>query len=108
MGICLCIDSRLHYGQFYSEAVGAKSYVGLTNTRGHANTQIQIPFVDKNDTGRRSHFLTVKFSIYDALAENELVVAFGAATGGRLHHRIGDRYSDLLAIGRDVDNPAGV
>ncbi len=98
----------LQYGNFYREAVGAKSYLGFTNTRGPANSQIQIPLMDKHDTGRRSHYLTVQFSIYDAPAENELVVALGAATGGRPHHRIGDRYSDLSAIGRDVDNPAGV
>ena len=88
--------------------MGAKSYLGFTNTLGPANTQIQIPLMDKHDTGRRSHYLTVQFSIYDAPAENELVVALGAATGGRPNHRIGDRYADLLKLGRDVDNPAGV
>ena len=45
---------------------GAKSYLGFTNTRGPANTQIQIPLMDKHDTGRRSHYLTVQFSIHDA------------------------------------------
>lgn len=98
----------LQFGNFYREAVGAKSYLGFTNTRGPANTQIQIPLMDKHDTGRRSHYLTVQFSIYDAPAADELVVALGAATGGRPHHRIGDRYSDLKALGRDVENPAGV
>lgn len=98
----------LQYGNFYREAVGAKSYLGFTNTRGPANSQINIPLMDKHDTGRRSHYLTVQFSIYDAPAENELVVALGAATGGRPNHRIGDRYSDLKALGRDVDNPADV
>ena len=98
----------LHFGNFYREAVGAKSYLGFTNTRGPANTQIQIPLMDKHDTGRRSHYLTVQFSIYDAPAVDELVVALGAATRGRPHHRIGDRYSDLKALGRDVENPAGV
>lgn len=98
----------LQYGNFYREAVGAKSYLGFTNTRGPANTQIQIPLMDKHDTGRRSHYLTVQFSIPDAPADDELVVALGAATGGRPHHRIGDRYSDLKALGRDVDNPANV
>ncbi len=98
----------LQYGNFYREAVGAKSYLGFTNTRGPANTQIQVPLMDKHDTGRRSHYLTVQFSIHDAPAADELVVAFGAATGGRPHHRIGDRYSDLAALGRDVENPAAV
>ncbi len=98
----------LQFGNFYREAVGAKSYLGFTNTRGPANTQIQIPLMDKHDTGRRSHYLTVQFSIPDAPAVDEIVVALGASTGGRPHHRIGDRYSDLAAIGRDVENPAGV
>ena len=98
----------LKFGNFYREAVGAKSYLGFTNTRGPANTQINIPLMDKNDSGRRSHYLTVQFSIYDAPAADELVVALGAATGGRPHHRIGDRYSDMAALGRDVENPAGV
>ncbi|MCB2134469.1 MAG: amino acid synthesis family protein [Rhodobacteraceae bacterium] len=98
----------LRFGNFYREAVGAKSYLGFTNTRGPANTQIQIPLMDKHDTGRRSHYLTVQFSIPDAPSHDELVVALGAATGGRPHHRIGDRYSDLAALGRDIDNPAGV
>ncbi|RKF16796.1 amino acid synthesis family protein [Roseovarius spongiae] len=98
----------LQFGNFYREAVGAKSYLGFTNTRGPANTQVQIPLMDKHDTGRRSHYLTVQFSIYDAPAHDEVVVALGAATGGRPHHRIGDRYSDLKALGRDVENPAGV
>ncbi|MEM8774872.1 MAG: amino acid synthesis family protein [Pseudomonadota bacterium] len=98
----------LQFGNFFREAVGAKSYLGFTNTRGPANTQIQIPLMDKHDTGRRSHYLTVQFSIYDAPAPDELVVALGAATGGRPHHRIGDRYSDLKALGRDAENPAGV
>ncbi len=98
----------LQFGNFYREAVDAKSYLGFTNSRGPANTQIQIPLMDKHDTGRRSHYLTVQFSINDAPASDELVVALGGATGGRPHHRIGDRYSDLAALGRDVQDPAGV
>ena len=98
----------LHFGNFYRDAVQAKSYLGFTNTRGPGNTQIQIPLMDKNDTGRRSHYLTVQFSISDAPASDELIAAFGGANGGRPHHRIGDRYSDLDELGHDVDNPAGV
>jgi len=96
----------LHFGNFYRKAVEAKSYLGFTNTRGPANTPIHIPLMDKNDTGRRSHYLTVQFSIYDAPADDELIAAFGGSTGGRPHHRIGDRYQDLAEIGAALDNPA--
>lgn len=98
----------LRFGNFFREAVGAKTYLGFTNTRGPANAQIQIPLMDKHDAGRRSHYLTVQFSVPDAPGQDELVVALGAATRGRPHHRIGDRYQDLRDIGADVDNPAGV
>lgn len=96
----------LHFGNFFRQAVAAKSYLGFTNGRGPGNAQINIPLMDKNDTGRRSHYLTVQFSIYDAPAADELIAAFGGATGGRPHHRIGDRYHDLAEIGADVSNPA--
>ena len=102
------IIHTLQFGNFYREAVGAKSYLGFTNTRGPANTQIQIPLMDKHDTGRRSHYLTVQFSIYDAPDVDEIVCALGAATSGRPHHRLGDRYSDLKALGKSVENPAGI
>ena len=98
----------LKFGNFLREAVNAKSYLGFTNTRGPANSPVHIPLMDKNDTGRRSHYHTVQFSIPDAPAGDELIAALGAATGGRPHHRIGDRYSDLKNLGRDVENPAGV
>lgn len=98
----------LKFGNFYRQAVEAKSYLGFTNTRGPAGIQIQVPMMDIHDTGRRSHYLTSQFSIYDAPGHDELVVALAAATGGRPHHRIGDRYSDLKEIGADINNPAGV
>ena len=100
------IIHTLHFGNVYRQALGAKTYLGFTNGRGPANTQIQIPLMDKNDTGRRSHYLTVQVSICDAPADDELVAAFGGATGGRPHHRIGDRYQDLAEIGADEGNPA--
>ncbi|MDR8240482.1 amino acid synthesis family protein, partial [Acinetobacter baumannii] len=53
-------------------------------------------------------YLTLQFAIPDAPAADELVVVIGAATGGRPHHRIGDRYKDLEELGHDVKNPAAV
>lgn len=98
----------LRFGNHYRDAVGAKSYLSFCNTRGPANAPIMIPLMDKNDAGRRSHYLTIQCAVPDAPAADEIVVALGASIGGRPHHRIGDRYQDLKELGHDVDNPAAV
>ena len=98
----------LRFGNHYRTAVGAKSYLAFTNTRGPANCPVMIPLMDKNDEGRRSHYLTIQFSIPDAPAADEILVALGASIGGRPHHRIGDRYQDLRDLGHDAQNPAAV
>jgi hypothetical protein len=89
----------LRFGNHYRKAVGAKSYLAFTNTRGPANAPIMIPLMHKMDEGMRSHYLTLQFSIPDAPAHDEIVVALGASIGGRPHHRIGDRYQDLKELG---------
>ena len=98
----------LRFGNHYREAVGAKSYLAFTNTRGGPNAPIMVLLMDKNDAGRRSHYLTIQFAIPDAPRADEIVVVLGGATSGRPHHRIGDRYQDLKDLGHDVDNPAAV
>jgi hypothetical protein len=89
----------LTFGNQFRRAVGARSYLSFTNTRGGPAAPIVIPLMDKIDEGRRSHYLTIQFSINDAPGADELVVALGASIGGRPHHRIGDRYQDLAALG---------
>jgi Amino acid synthesis len=89
----------LRFGNHYRKAVGAKSYLSFTNTRGGPDCPIVIPLMHKQDEGMRSHYLTVQFSILDAPAPDEIVVALGASIGGRPHHRIGDRYQDLKELG---------
>ena len=98
----------LRFGNHYRQAVGAKTYLAFTNVRGPANTPVMIPLMDKHDEGRRSHYQTIHFAIPDAPAADEIDVALGASTGGRPHHRIGDRYQDLKDLGHDVANPAAV
>lgn len=98
----------LRFGNFYREAVQAKSYLAFSNTRGPANAPILVPLMDKNDAGRRSHYLTIQFAIPDAPRDDEVVVVLGAAMSGRPHHRIGDRYQDLKDLGHDLSNPAAV
>lgn len=98
----------LRFGNHYREALGAKSYLAFTNTRGPANTPIVVPLMDRDDVGRRSHYLSIQFAIPDAPRANEVVVVLGGATTGRPHHRIGNRYQDLKELGHDLDNPAAV
>lgn len=89
----------LRFGNHFRKAVGAKSYLSFTNTRGGPNCPVVIPLMHKDDEGMRSHYLTIQFSILDAPAPDEIVVALGASIGGRPHHRIGDRYQDLKELG---------
>jgi len=89
----------LRFGNIFRKAVGAKSYLSFTNVRGGPGCALAIPMMHKHDEGVRSHYLTVQFSITDAPAPDEIVVALGASIGGRPHHRIGDRYQDLKELG---------
>ncbi|MGB1309818.1 MAG: amino acid synthesis family protein [Leucothrix sp.] len=102
------LTHTLFFGNQYRDAVGAKTYLAFTNTRGAAGTSLMIPLMDKHDGGRRSHYQTIHLTVPDAPAEDEIIVALGASIGGHPHHRIGDRYQDLEEMGRSVDNPAGV
>jgi hypothetical protein len=85
----------LRFGNHFRRAVGAETYLSFTNPRDAPGCAIQIPLMHKHDAGARSHYLTVDFRIPDAPAADEIVVVLGAATGGRAHPRIGDRYQDI-------------
>ncbi len=102
------LTHTLRFGNFYRNAVKAKSYLVFKNTRSPANGPIMIPLMHKHDPGQRSHYHTIQFSISDAPSANEIVIALGGANGGRPHHRIGDRYQDLKELGNDVEDPAKV
>ena len=89
------IIHTLRFGNHYREAVKAKSYLSFTNKRGGPGTSIQIPMMHKDDEGLRSHYITLEMQIEDSPRADEIVVVLGAANGGRLHPRIGNRYIDL-------------
>lgn len=92
----------LRFGNFYRNAVGGTSYLSFTNMRGGPGCVISVPLMHKLDEGLRSHYLTVQTTINDAPAPDEIVIALGAATSGRPHHRIGNRYSDLKELEREA------
>ncbi|MGM8930206.1 amino acid synthesis family protein [Salinicola halophyticus] len=97
------IIHTLRFGNHFREAVGAKSYLSFTNKRGAPGTSIQIPMMHKDDEGFRSHYITLEMRIEDAPRADEIVVALGAADGGRLHPRIGNRYQDLKDIAAEAE-----
>jgi hypothetical protein len=88
----------LRFGNVFREAAGGTNYLSFTNTRGGVGAPITIPLSHKTDPGFRSHYLTLQFAIPDAPAADELVVTIAAATGGRLHPRIGNRYEDMKEL----------
>ena len=98
----------LHFGNHYRSAVKGKTYLAFNNTRGPANTPILVPMMGTDDEGTREHYLTMQFNINDAPFSDEIVIALGAAMGGRPHHRIGNRYLDLKELGHDQKNPAAI
>ena len=101
----MCIRDRIHtlrFGNAYRNAVGGTSYLSFTNQRGGPGCVISVPLMHKLDEGLRSHYLTVQTTINDAPAPDEIVIALGAATSGRPHHRIGNRYSDLQELAQEA------
>lgn len=94
----------LRFGNVLREAVNGTSYLSFTNKRAAAGCSMDIPLKHIITDGRRSHFLTATLSIADAPGPNELLVAIAAATSGRPHARIGDRYEDMKEMGVDQTN----
>src|SRR5699024_738602 len=92
---------NLRFGDRYRAAVGARTYLAFTNKRGGPGTSLQIPMLHIHESGTRSHFVTLEFSIADAPATDELVVALGASSGGRPHARIGDRDLDAIEMAKE-------
>lgn len=85
----------LRFGNQYRVAVDGQAFLSFTNKRAGAGTAITIPMMHKDDAGFRSHYLTHEFHITDAPGADEIVIALGAASSGRPHHRIGNRYMDM-------------
>lgn len=98
----------LRFGNVLREAVEGSAYLPFTNKRGGPGCSIDVPLTHIAKLGTRSHFLTASFVVPDAPAADEIVVAIGAATNGRPHARIGDRYEDMKAMGVDqTGRPTG-
>lgn len=89
----------LRFGNAFRDKVAGTSYLSFTNKRGPAGSTVTIPLIHKGDSAVRSHYLTVETSVADGPADDEILVAIGAATGGRPFARLGDRRQDLAEMG---------
>lgn len=85
----------LRFGNKYREAAQGTTFLSFTNSRVAPGALLSLPMIHKSIVGQRSHFLTANFQIADAPAPDEILVAIGAADGGRAHPRIGDRFADM-------------
>jgi len=85
----------LRFGNIFREAAGGTAYLSFTNTRVGPGAMLSLPMVHKTETGKRSHFITATFQVADAPGPDEILIAIGAANGGRAHPRIGDRFKDM-------------
>jgi len=91
----------LRFGNFLRDAVQSTDFIPFTNKRGGPGNSITMPLKHTREGGARSHFMTVEFNIPDAPGPDEVLIAIGVATGGRPHHRIGDRFKDMEDLQHD-------
>lgn len=89
----------LRFGNIFREASEGTTYLSFTNTRNTAGSLLSLPMTHKTVSGTRSHFLTMNLQISDAPRADEILIAIGAADGGRPHARIGDRFQDMEEMG---------
>ena len=68
---------------------GAKAWIPSTGKRGTGGDTIDIPLAHKDALYVRSHYDTLSLSFSDAPAIDEVLIVFAAATGGRVHARLG-------------------
>ncbi|MGF6870897.1 amino acid synthesis family protein [Paraburkholderia sp. MM5477-R1] len=88
----------LRFGNIFRAAVNGTSFLSFTNTRVGPGAMLSLPMIHKSATGQRSHFLRRLSRSPTRPAPNEVLIAIGAADGGRAHPRIGDRFIDMAEM----------
>ena len=88
----------LRFGNLFRDAIGGTNYLEFANTRNAPGALMSLPMMHKSLSGQRSHFLTANFQVADGPGPDEVLIAIGAADGGRVHPRIGDRFQDIAEM----------
>jgi hypothetical protein len=96
-------DGELEHGALWHEAGGwalrealgeAKAIVPAAKTVGSLGTRLIIPLGHRQAAFVRSHFGSAEMTVWDGPRRNEILFGLAAATGGRVHARIGGLPAD--------------
>lgn len=97
----------LRFGNPFRHAIGGTNYLEFANTRNAPGALLSLPMMHKSENGKRSHFLTANFQLADAPNFDEIIIAIGAADGGRPHARIADRFQDTAEMEAEAAHISG-
>jgi hypothetical protein len=97
-GMIVGEDGELEHGAVWHEAGGwalrealgePKAIVPAAKTIGTVGTRLMIPLAHIHAAYVRSHFSTAEMTVWDGPRRAEIAFGLVAATGGRVHARIG-------------------
>jgi hypothetical protein len=100
-------DGELEHGAVWHEAGGwalrealggPKAIVPAAKTIGGPGTRLMVPLGHIHAAYVRSHFGTAEMTIWDGPRRDEIAFALAAATGGRVHDRIGGLRVDDISV----------
>jgi hypothetical protein len=100
-------DGELEHGAVWHEAGGwalrealggPKAIVPAAKTIGGPGTRLMIPLGHIHAAYVRSHFGTAEMTIWDGPRRDEIAYALVAATGGRVHARIGGLRAEDISV----------
>ena len=81
------------------EVGGGKAWISSVSKVGAAGTAIDIPLAHKDELYIRSHYDAITFSVPDGPRPDEILICVAAATGPRVHQRVGGKTAaDLTAV----------
>lgn len=107
-GAIVGLDGELEHGAIWHEAGGwamrahlshAKAIVPAAKVVATAGTRLQVPLHNISAAYVRSHFNTMDVGVVDSPRPGELLYALVAATGGRIHERLGGLRVEEISVG---------
>ena len=97
--VVACVTTT--FGNPLREQVGGgAAWISSATKVASAGTAIDIPLAHKDELYIRSHYDAITFCVPDGPRPDEILICVAAATGPRVHHRVGGMtVADLEAAG---------